>query len=658
MNNFKKNLPTSENRRLGGGILDNNKKKEPRRLKKIIVSLISIVTLIMVVSFSYAYIKYETKEKNENIIGTECIKIEMEEVTEALNLYHAYPMKEETGSNTDAYQFKIRNACGVGVDYQVELEVENVEENKLPSQDIAVKLDSNNKLTLTQQMDGKDQETYKIGTGTLKPYEEKSHEVRIWIDENAGNESQNKIFKSKVVIEAVQNEIAIYSEPLLQGADPVLGKGMVAVQINEENGDVTKADPTAKWYEYGKKKWANAVILANGKEDTYETGATINEEDIESYFVWIPKYQYQIFDMGTDYTGLTTIKEGKEKAIEIRFGLENTTDSETECTTPTESGGTGTCEVGKWMTHPAFLAFPESEGIWVGKFETGYNQNEDNSLKDTNSWKKTGAEKDTNEPTKVIIKPNVYSWRNITVGNAFNTSKQYKTELQSHMLKNTEWGVVAYLTQSIYGRCTNTDGETTCEEIRINNSQNYVTGVSAKIAPTTGYDAYKDYTTTTPRTANEKSNVYPSSTEASTTKNNTGIFDMSGGTWEYVMGVMTSISPNSSDKSGLTLSKIEEKYYDKYNNINSLEYNKRILGDATGEMGPFQSRKYNTQNRQISSWHNDEAWFVSSSESWFNRGGAHYSGTGSGVFDFRRNEGAKDTGRSFRIALAPTNSAS
>ncbi len=611
----------------------------------------------MVVSFSYAYIKYETKEKNENIIGTECIKIEMEELTEALNLYHAYPMKEAK----DAYKFKIRNACGVGVDYQVELEVEDVEENQLPSQDIAVKLDSNKKLTLTQQMEDKDQETYEIGTGTLKPYEEKSHEVRIWIDESAGNESQNKIFKSKVVIEAVQNEIAIYSEPLLQGADPVLGKGMVAVQINESNGEVTKADPTAKWYEYGQKKWANAVILANGKtEENYKAGEKIEESDIESYFVWIPKYSYKLFDekLG-EYTSLeeTVQDKGPTTVIDIRFGLENTkNENPNECTTPGKSGDKGLCKQGDWMTHPAFLAFG-GNGLWVGKFETS---NSDIATTNSNDTSHNAV-----EPTKVNIKPNVYSWRSITVGNAFNTSKQYKTELQSHLMKNTEWGAVAYLTNSLYGRC---DKETEkCIEVMINNSQNYVTGVSAKNAPTTGNGVYNDYGNVTSGSDNENDSgefkgAYnyknPLSNSASTSGNYSGIYDMSGGAWEYVMGVMESAISTENDKSGLTLGEIEDRYYDKYSSTKDTDFNKRILGDATGEIGPFATKVFGQQTNRESSWYEDFAWFVCSSSPWFERGGGLYAGFQAGVFAFGRYTGAVASNLGFRIVLAPTNSVS
>ena len=144
---------------------------------------------------------------------------------------------------------------------------------------------------------------------------------------------------------------------------------------------------------------------------SYETNEIIPESVIESYFVWIPKYRYQLWDLGM-YDNLTSIDTNKVHEISIIFGDYNTSDNvEGECTTPMESGATGNCSVGDYMTHPAFLSIP-SKGFWVGKFETGY------------EGATTVVEAEVNErnASKIIVKPNVYSWRGIQVANAFYTS--------------------------------------------------------------------------------------------------------------------------------------------------------------------------------------------------------------------------------------------
>ena len=420
-----------------------------------------------------------------------------------------------------------------------------------------------------------------------------------------------------------------YKEEILNGTDPKLSGALIPITI-EDDGTVKKADTNTKWYSYEEKRWANAVILKDeGK--SYNNGEVIPEEEIESYFVWIPKYSYKLWDLG-NYTGDTGIDASKVHAIEIRFGTTNTSDSvEGECTTPKVSGESGNCEVGDYMTHPAFLAF-NTNGIWVGKFETGYD----------GATVKTEAEKNTVDVSKVIVKPNVYSWRSIQIATAFTVSYNYQRELESHMMKNTEWGAVAYLSHSIYG----INGE-----IRINNYSEYKTGYAATT---------EDGSESTTEVAMWNT---PTGYLASTTGNITGVYDISGGTTEYVMGVMKDSNGNlmsgqnstfnsgfngtfddgSSYTNGIDLP--DSKYYDVYNySTSDYNYSRRILGDATGEMGSFQIWR--------SSWYNDHTYFAYSVLPWFGRGGCYSHGSGAGAFFFTSHYGYATASSSFRLILS------
>ena len=199
-----------------------------------------------------------------------------------------------------------------------------------------------------------------------------------------------------------------YKESILNGMDPLLEGSLIPVTI-ESDGTVKKADIGSEWYSYEKKNW-NAVILFDESED-YLAGEVIPEEEIESYFVWIPKYRYKLWDLG-QYDSLTKIDESKVHEIPILFGDYNTSDNvEGECTTPMESGTSGNCAVGDYMTHPAFLSIP-STGFWVGKFEIGYN----------GATSTAAAEQNVNDSSKLIVKPNTYSWRGIQLANVFYSS--------------------------------------------------------------------------------------------------------------------------------------------------------------------------------------------------------------------------------------------
>ena len=162
-----------------------------------------------------------------------------------------------------------------------------------------------------------------------------------------------------------------YTEALLNGTYPVLSDNLVPITI-ADNGTVTKADTNTEWYKYEDKKWANAVILADNTK-TYNKGDVIPEDNIESYFVWIPKYSYQIFNLG-ETDGDTGTAEPTSQEIQIKFGTTNTSDyNENECTTPMTSGASGNCKVGDYMTSPAFISM-NTNGLWVAKIETTYSK--------------------------------------------------------------------------------------------------------------------------------------------------------------------------------------------------------------------------------------------------------------------------------------------
>ena len=244
-------------------------------------------------------------------------------------------------------------------------------------------------------------------------------------------------------------------------------------------------------------------------------------------------------------------------------------------------------------------------------------------------------------------------------------------DLESHMMKNTEWGAVAYLQHSAYGSQTS---------VRINNNSDYITGYQANNEPTCGYTATNEECN---RYCNDGTcnTAYPNSVLASTTGNISGIYDMAGGAWEYVMGVTVDQNSNpisgrnslynsgfngtfgcptcDNDSSGLTeltngYDWPNPKYYDiyAYGSVDE-QYGRRILGDATGEMGTFANATYLTQTRQISSWYADSAWFVWTAFPWFMRGGAHTEGLNVGIFAFISTYGRTNGGASFRIVLTP-----
>ena len=110
------------------------------------------------------------------------------------------------------------------------------------------------------------------------------------------------------------------------------------------------------------------------------------------------------------------------------------------------------------------------------------------------------------------------------------------------MLKNNEWGAVAYLTQSIYGRCSSS---TSCSEVGINNNSSYVTGYGAPAGSSSSV-TNGAYNTNLGMDASTTGNIY-------------GVYDMSGGAYEYVMG-----NYNNTIKNAQFTTLPNTKYYNVY----------------------------------------------------------------------------------------------
>ena len=366
-------------------------------------------------------------------------------------------------------------------------------------------------------------------------------------------------------------------------------------------------------------------------EKTTANNESIPEDNIESYFVWIPRFRYKLFNVDNmilDSKVYTNYLDVPSKAKEIEIEFESKYDK--------VSNGS---KNGEWLTHPAFTSF-DSNGFWVGKFETGYK----------GATSKTDAQVNAIEPSKIIIKPNVYSWRGINIKNGFEASHNYQRNLDSHMMKNMEWGATAYLSHSKYG---------INNEVRINNNSDLLTGYSSLKIPTCGLtntnEICNQYGTNSElNTAYNLSNGYL----ASTTGNISGIYDMSGGAWEYLAGYIDGNYGDSGFTSD-TIQKYNSKYFDVYNSASYLEgFKYRILGDATGELGPFtnlQSKNSSgvTTTRRVNSWYNDDAYFVYSTSPWVARGGAYDYGQEAGQFSFHVLTGTKENKISFRIVLTP-----
>ncbi len=95
-------------------------------------------------------------------------------------------------------------------------------------------------------------------------------------------------------------------------------------------------------------------------------------------------------------------------------------------------------------------------------------------------------------------------------------------------------------------------------------------------------------------------------------------------------------------------------YYDVYTyQTDDKHYERRILGDATGEVGPFALVTYLSESRKTNSWYADYSGFIYSDGPWFRRGGQRSDGIDGGIFSFSPLAGSALSDTSYRVVLTP-----
>jgi hypothetical protein len=290
------------------------------------------------------------------------------------------------------------------------------------------------------------------------------------------------------------------------------------------------------WCAYTDKQWANAVTVVAEKVDDYKNasaGETIPESDVLGYWVYIPRYAYKVtrFGVGGASSAYPAVMPTNFEIVFQKAGSDSC-----DATVRPDDASTTLCYPSgnnQWYTHPAFQIYGQAlNGLWAGKFET------------------TGS---VSAPT---VKPNLVSQGYLSIGTHYDVVKSMGkyamatgdgTVIQQNnhsladqatrMMRNSEWGAVAYLSASAYGAGVNNVQD------NANSSHDLVDGNGKTDPDSTGVtgcgpnepdstDAYdgglgcqgainSSYYTLVGRLASTTNNVY-------------GVYDMAGGADEYV----------------------------------------------------------------------------------------------------------------------------
>ena len=371
---------------------------------------------------------------------------------------------------------------------------------------------------------------------------------------------------------------------------PKLGDGMTAIVYDgtsQANGNIPagwrKANNENEWYNYNNQQWANAVT---------EDG---------SMWVWIPRYEYKITGQTIDIHFIPTSTTQKTGSITEGYRIHPAFED------GSETGKNNHYMNGEWDS--------ELAGIWVAKFEA--------SREDSTSSVQGSS-------TTIKIQPDVKSWTGIAIENCYTNSLNMYSQYNSHLIKNSEWGAVAYLSHSKYGR--------NAAEITINDNNQIVTGGG-----------------------NYKTNINQSSTG-----NTSGIYDLNGGAREYVAAYITNGDSNLSYGSSFvaattanpdgykTLSTKYATIYPYNSSNDSYESNWIVSNQLKNSNYGYGDAILETSisGGGSTSWNGDYSYFPSTTSPFFVRSGRYDDGTSAGVFSFYCANGSAYSYYSFRVVIA------
>ncbi len=424
---------------------------------------------------------------------------------------------------------------------------------------------------------------------------------------------------------------------MLEGMERIMLKTPTNTSKGQAISQKEEGYDDSKWYSYEDKKWANAQTQDG------------------SMWVWIPRFAYKIEGQANYSEEGTANSSGR---IKVKF-LIGTTDNyyDEDGTLQTAKRQQTKDEVidatKDYVVHPAFtnetsIGYAnggwdkELTGIWVSKFEAGYANKEELS-----------------KETAPIFKGLTYSMSNVSQKEATNIAKNVvsadntyglsEATTDSHLMKNSEWGAVVYLSQSQYGLngkeiSTNYVAQ---KGVKGDEEKYAITGVTSNSANEenvilTTLESVNNTQMNSPNSFGVYAWNQQNGQSASSTGTIHGIYDLSGGLGEIVSARVSDEESTKYVKS-YKMEKLETED-EAQNQQANYSANVGIYGDSI-----FETSKNGTKR---TSWFQDASEFFGKTTQYLLRGGSiAQKSTTNGMFAFNSSDGDAAPSAGFRVVL-------
>ena len=175
-----------------------------------------LITLVVFMGVSYAWFRLKLTQTNSNVIGTRtCLDASLTEKTSKITLSDAFPISDEDGLKQTPFTFTIKNNCNSYVKIYITIDStyrESTNTSYLKDNYMKVNISPKGTTTSKSVILGSQTLTdlennkkgYIIVSTGLKANEEKSYDLRIWMDSTVTTEQGlNKNWTGKIVVVGV-----------------------------------------------------------------------------------------------------------------------------------------------------------------------------------------------------------------------------------------------------------------------------------------------------------------------------------------------------------------------------------------------------------------------------------------------------------------------
>lgn len=182
------------------------------RETKFTILSIFIITIVMI-SSAYAIFSTVQKQEDYNTLTVGTLKIDFDasstDMGNIINLNGAYPVSDADGQKTNPYTFRITNSGTLAAAYKIKIiddqdiiNEDKCQDNLLAKENVKVSINGETPFLLNSVETAE----YVIDSNTLNSGATKNFAIRIWIDENSGNEVLGKHYHGKIVVESANTK--------------------------------------------------------------------------------------------------------------------------------------------------------------------------------------------------------------------------------------------------------------------------------------------------------------------------------------------------------------------------------------------------------------------------------------------------------------------